>query len=79
MSTQDLNYFVVDCSRKHQQVEFVQSLRVTPEQQLSARLRMMAKPWEMISDQPVYAVNFDTAINNPNKYVNFILRELQAC
>lgn len=79
MATQDLNYFVVDCRRKQQQIEFIQTLRVSQDQQLAARLRMMSKPWEMVTAPQVYAVNYDMAMNNPNKYINFILRELQAC
>jgi len=79
MATQDLNHFAIDCRRRQQQIDFLQSIRVTPEEQVASRLRMMAKPWERWTEPQAYSVNYDTAINNPNKYINYLLRELQAC
>ena len=79
MATPDLNHFVIDCRRQQQQIDFLQSIRVSDEERTASRLRMMTKPWEAITAPQVYAINYDTAINNHNKYINFLLKELYAC
>ena len=79
MATHDLNHFVIDCRRQQQQIDFLQSIRVSDEERTASRLRMMVKPWEAFSAPQVYWVNYDTAINNHNKYINFLLKELYAC
>jgi len=72
MSTAYLNHFVVDCRIKQQQVEMLQSMRQTSEEQVMARMRSMAQPFTWSSDH-------DISLGNPNKYINFWLRELSAC
>lgn len=72
MSTVDLNHFVVDCRIKQQQVALLQSMRQTSDEQLAARFRSMFQPFTWTSDH-------DIAYGNPNKYINFWLRELSAC
>lgn len=79
MATQDLNHFRIDCSRKQEQIEFLQRQRLTHEEQLAARLRMMLKTHEIITAPAVYSINYDMANGNPNKYINFLLRELSTC
>lgn len=72
MSTQDLNHFVVDCKIKQQQVDMLQSMRQTQDEQFTARMRSMFQPFRWTSDH-------DIAYGNPNKYINFWLRELSSC
>jgi hypothetical protein len=72
MATVDLNHFVVDCRIKQQQVALLQSMRQTSDEQFAARFRSMFRPFEWTSDH-------DIAYGNPNKYINFWLRELSAC
>jgi hypothetical protein len=79
MATQDLNHFRIDCSRKQEQIEFLQRQRLTHEDQFAARLRMMVKTHEIITAPEVYRINHDMANGNPNKYINFLLRELSTC
>lgn len=72
MSTVDLNHFVVDCRIKQQQVDMLQSMRQSRDEQFAARVRTMFQPFAWTSDH-------DIAYGNPNKYINFWLRELSAC
>ena len=79
MATQDLNYFRVDCSRKHEQIAFLQNMRVTSDENFASRMRVMLKPYEIITDPSAYLTNHDIAYRNPNKYINFLLMELKEC
>lgn len=72
MSTVDLNHFVVDCRFKEQQVALLQSMRQSSDEQFAARIRSMFQPFRWTSDH-------DIAYGNPNKYINFWLRELSSC
>lgn len=72
MSTVELNHFVVDCRIKQQQVDLLQSMRQSRDEQFAARVRTMFQPFQWTSDH-------DIAYGNPNKYINFWLRELSAC
>jgi hypothetical protein len=46
----DLDHFQVDCSRKAEQVQFLQSFRNTDAQRLGARLETMLTPWRWFTD-----------------------------
>lgn len=79
MSTRDLNHYQIDCSRKQEQVQFLQSMRVSQEEQFAARMRLMWRSDQMFTNPQVYLVNHDTAYGNHNKYINYLLKELQTC
>lgn len=79
MATRDLNHFKIDCRRKQEQVEFLQRQRLTAEEQFEARMRMMWRSDQLITDPRTYWVNYDMAHGNPNKYINYLLQELAAC
>lgn len=72
MSTADLNHFQVDCRIKDQQVAMLQSMRQTRDEQFTSHLRSMFNPLTWTSDH-------DVAHNNPNKYINYHLRNLSYC
>ena len=50
MNIDDLDHFVVDCSKKQQQVEFLQSLRSSSDQRAGARLQTILTPWRWFTD-----------------------------
>lgn len=50
MNIHDLDHFVVDCSIKQQQVEFLQSLRSTADQRAVAGLQTLLTPWRWFTD-----------------------------
>ena len=79
MATQDLNHFRVDCSRKQEQIAFLQNMRVTPDEQFASRMRIALKPYEIITNPDAYYINHDIAYRTTNKYINFWLKELSTC
>lgn len=79
MATQDLNHFRIDCSRRQEQIAFLQNMRVTRDEQFASRMRVMLKPYEIITDPGAYYSNHDIAYRNTNKYINFLLKELSTC
>jgi hypothetical protein len=79
MSTMDLNYYRIDCSRKQEQIEFLQSQRISRDEQFAARMRLMWRGDQLITDPRVYMINHDMATGNPNKYINYLLQELSTC
>ena len=72
MATVDLNHFVVDCRRKAEQVAMLQAMRQSRDEQFVSRMRAMVNPFVWTSDH-------DIAYNNPNKYINYHLRDLSYC
>lgn len=79
MNRADLNYFVVDCSRKDEQIQMLQSMRVTPDEQFAAQMRVAFKPYEIVTDRSAYTTNHNIAYGNVNKYINHKLRLLSEC
>ena len=79
MASQDLNHFSVDCSRKQEQIAFLQNMRVTSNEQFASRMRVMLKPYEIITNPGAFSINHDIAYRNTNKYINFWLKELSTC
>ena len=71
MAAADLNHFVVDCRRKAEQVAMLQAMRQSREEQFASRIRAM--------NPLVWTSDHDVAFNNPNKYINFHLRNLSYC
>jgi hypothetical protein len=79
MTTMDLNYYQVDCRRKQEQIEFLQRQRISRDDQFAARMRLMFRSDQLITNPRMYMVNYDMAHGNPNKYINYLLQELAAC
>jgi hypothetical protein len=79
MTSMDLNYYQVDCRRKQEQVQFLQSMRISQEEQFAARMRLMWRSDQLVTNPRVYLINYDMAHGNPNKYINYLLRELAEC
>jgi hypothetical protein len=79
MSTVDLNYFRPDCSVKAQQVAMLQSMRLSADERFSARMRLSLQPWTIVTNGQVWAVNYDMAHGNPNKYIDYHLNQLRYC
>jgi hypothetical protein len=72
MSTRDLNHFQIDCKIKNQQVAMLQSMRQSQDEQFAAHMRSMMRPFSWTPDH-------DIAHNNPNKYLDFHLKQLSYC
>ena len=50
MNLHDLDTMQLDCSKKKEQIEFLQSLRSTSDQRAGARLETLLTPWRMFTD-----------------------------
>lgn len=50
LPAQDLAYFQIDCSRKQEQILFLQSLRSSRDDRLMAGLRNLVEPWSRYLD-----------------------------
>jgi hypothetical protein len=79
MSSYDLDYFQVDCSKKNEQVAFLQSMRQTTDETFSATLQNMLQPWKIFTDPVSYDINHNISRRNPNKYINYHLNQLRYC
>lgn len=79
MATMDLNYFQTDCRYKQQQVEMLQAMRLSADEQFAARMRLNLQPWTIVTNGNVWAVNYDMSHGNPNRYINYHLNQLRYC
>ena len=79
MSYQDLNYFQVDCKRKQEQVEMLQSMRQNRDQMVSAQTTNMFKPWTAITDPQGFNERQQAAQGGINKQINYNLFLLSYC
>lgn len=55
MRSADLGYFQINCNIKQEQIKFLQSQRVTRDQQFFARVANSVRPWEAVTDPDQYA------------------------
>ena len=53
----DLDYFQIDCSRRAEQIAFLQSLRSTADDRLFARATNALMPWRMFTNPAAYNNN----------------------
>ena len=60
MSLEDLNRYQIDCSRKAEQIQFLNSLRTTESERQWLRLRAKLMPW---TDQTAGDNREETMIN----------------
>lgn len=71
--------FQLDCSRKQQQIDMLQSMRQSGDETLEAYLRVMLQPWRIFSAAADHQIDVDIAYGNPNKYINYHLNQLRYC
>jgi|APGre2960657468_1045069.scaffolds.fasta_scaffold37819_3 hypothetical protein len=71
MDIDDLDHFILDCNLKTQQIQFLQSLRHTPNERLAARFNNLITPWQGVTDP--YGRRQQRAIGN-NEY-NWIINQ----
>lgn len=67
---QDLNHFQIDCSRREEQLKFLQSLRISSDDKLRAGVENVLTPWRVFTDpaqrtsqQFVFQGNINWTIN----------------
>jgi len=57
MRINDLDHFVVDCSKKKEQIEFLESMRPSQGDKILARFTTKAMPWQALTDPEGYRKN----------------------
>lgn len=72
MSTVDLDHFQIDCRIKAQQIQFLQSMRVTADERMAAGLTNIALLWQRFT-QPA---EFQQRANIGNGYSNWTINQL---
>ena len=77
MNIHDLDHFQIDCSKKQQQVEFLQSLRSTSDQRAGARLETLLTPWRWFTDPEGANRVYHVGKGNYNWLINQILWSLE--
>ena len=55
MSLEDLDNFVVDCNLKKEQIQFLQSLRPTANERITAKTQRLLMPWHIFTDHTAYS------------------------
>ena len=71
--------FRLDCSRKQEQIDMLQSMRQSRDESFEAYLRLMMQPWRLFSAPGDHQIDVDVAYGNPNKYINYHLNQLRYC
>lgn len=79
MAEQDLNFFMPDCARKHEQVAMLQSMRQSRDEKMSAAVTNMAKFWTSITDPQAYSLRHSIATGGIDKQINWNLQHLKYC
>jgi hypothetical protein len=79
MTYQELNYFQVDCKRKQQQVEMLQSMRQNQDEMASAALTNLFKPWTAVTDPRGFYERHKASEGGINKQINYNLFLLSYC
>lgn len=79
MHVEDLNRYQIVCADKQSQVQQLQSMRTTPDEELAARFRLMLQPWRMWTNPAAYDMDQSVGWGNNNMYVNDKLYRLSLC
>lgn len=58
----DLDHYQIDCSRKAEQIAFLQSQRTTRDQRLQDGMTNVVKPWTIYTDTNNYSQRYQ--VNN---------------
>jgi len=70
MDFTDLDYFQIDCSRRTEQIAFLQSLRSTADDRLLARATNSLMPWRMFTNPSAYYNNAAQGSNRTDWVIN---------
>jgi hypothetical protein len=77
---EDLNRgFRLDCSRKQQQIDMLQSMRQSRDEMFEAQMRVMLQPWRVFTNPADHVIDAEIAYGSPNGYINYHLNQLRYC
>lgn len=79
MSWQDLEWFVVDCGRKSEQIAMLQAMRPTNDEKLFARLNNELFFWQPFTNPEKFAQRQQIGSNRVDWLINQHLMRLREC
>jgi hypothetical protein len=79
MSAVDLNYFQPDCRIKQQQVEMLQSMRQSGDEQLAAHAKNVTHFWQRYTNPDEHRRRSEIASGEINRQINYNLQLLRQC
>jgi hypothetical protein len=79
MNWQDLEWFVVDCSRKAEQIAMLQAMRPTNDEKMFARLNNELFFWEPFTNPERFAQRQQIGSNRVDWLINQHLMRLREC
>jgi hypothetical protein len=79
MSWQDLEWFVVDCRHKAQQIAMLQAMRPTNDEKLFARLNNELFFWQPFTNPELFAQRQQIGSNRVDWLINQHLMRLREC
>jgi len=77
MNFVDLDYFQIDCSRRNEQIAFLQSMRSTPDDRLLARASNALQPWQIFTNSEAYSNRAALGSNRTDWVINQKLMALR--
>jgi len=66
MEVADLNWFRIDCSKRNEQLKFLNSQLSNPDDQLMARLKNATTPWTAVTDPEARAEQYSVGSGHSN-------------
>lgn len=79
MAATDLNYFQPDCRIKQQQIEMLQSMRQTPDEQLMAYGKNITHFWHKYTQPDEHRRRAEIGTGEINRQINYNLQLLRQC
>lgn len=79
MSAVDLNYFQPDCRIKQQQIEMLQSMRQSPDEQLAAHAKNVTHFWQKYTSPDEHRRRSEIGSGEINRQINYNLQLLRQC
>jgi hypothetical protein len=79
MAAIDLNYFQPDCRIKQQQIEMLQSMRQSGDEQLFAYAKNITHFWQKYTNEDEYRRRDEIGSGEINRQINYNLQLLRFC
>ena len=79
MAAIDLNYFQPDCRIKQQQIEMLQSMRPTGDEQLFAHVKNILHPWHRFTQPDEHNRRAEIGSGEINRQITYNLQLLRQC
>lgn len=76
MPHHSLDRYQIDCSKKAQQIAFLQSLRPTRTEQIAAGTANLTAPWMIVTDRQTYQYRVDMHNGKTDWTINQLLMRL---